>query len=285
MPRLGVITDELSEDLDHALAVCKELDIHVVELRSIWGTSIVDLADDQIARLETSLRDGGFSVAAIASPYLKCHLEEDKTVPAGPLHSAGQAPRSRQGEILERSLDLADRLDAPIVRAFSFWRLPDPIAARQEIRDVLQEATATVAKRGKLLGLENEHSCNIGTGGEAAWYLERIPDRTFGLIWDPGNEAALGSVPYPGGYEAVRERIHHVHLKDAAYISTETGFVRIGDGAIAYEDQFRAFVDDAYAGVLSLETHYRLDGDREAASRACISGIREIAALANLPLT
>ncbi len=42
MPRLGVITDEISEDFDHALAVCDELGIRDIELRSIWGKSIVD---------------------------------------------------------------------------------------------------------------------------------------------------------------------------------------------------------------------------------------------------
>jgi len=284
MPRLGVITDELSEDLDRALAICTELGIGTVELRSIWNTNIIDLDDDQIGQIEKMLRDGGFQVAAIASPYLKCHITEDDDAEIGNLHSAVVAPRSQQPAILERSLELADRLGAPMVRAFSFWRLEDPVAVRDDIHETLRAATETVAKRGKLLALENEHACNIATGAEAAWYLERIPDRTLGLIWDPGNEAALGSVPYPAGYDLVKDRIHHIHLKDAASISTETEFVRFGDGAIAYEEQFRALVADGYDGVLSLETHYRLADDREAASRESLDGIRTIAARAGLSL-
>src|SRR5215218_9885049 len=42
LARLGVITDEISEDFDHALAVSAELGIREIELRSVWGTSIVD---------------------------------------------------------------------------------------------------------------------------------------------------------------------------------------------------------------------------------------------------
>lgn len=283
MPRLGVITDEISEDLDHALAVCKELDINVVELRSVWGTNIVDLDDAQLTRLEATLRHEAMTVCAIASPFLKCHIDRDAPA-AGRLHSAGQATRGEQWGILETSLDLADRFDAPIVRAFSFWRLENPETVREDILDTLREATDRTSARGRLLGLENEHACNIATGEEATWYLDRIADRTLGIIWDPGNEAALGSVPYPHGYNAVRGRVHHVHLKDIARIGSESAFTTMGEGAIAYEDQFRALAADEYRGVLSLETHFKIEGDGEPATRACATGTRALAHAAGLDL-
>ncbi len=283
MPRLGVITDEISEDLDHALAVCKELDINVVELRSVWGTNIVDLDDAQLTRLEAALKQDDMTVCAIASPFLKCHIDRDAPA-AGRMHSAGKATRSEQWGILETSLDLADRFNAPVVRAFSFWRLEDPDSAGEDILDTLRDATDRTAARGRLLGLENEHACNIATGEEAAWYFDRIADRTLGIIWDPGNQAALGSVPYPHGYNAIRNRIHHVHLKDIARIERESAFTTMGEGAIAYEDQFRALVADGYKGVLSIETHFKIDGDGEPATRACTTGTRALARAAGLDL-
>jgi len=284
VPQLGVITDEISEDLDHALAVCKELGIQVVELRSIWNTNIIDLDDTQLARLEATLQQGGFTVCAIASPFLKCHIDHDAPA-AGRMHSAGQATRAEQWDILETSLDLADRFHAPIVRAFSFWRVEDPTAVRDDVLDTLRQATERTAKRGKLLGLENEHACNIATGEETAWYFERIPDRTLGVIWDPGNEAALGDVPFPDGYNAIRDRVHHVHLKDIAEIGDAAHFTTMGAGAIDYVGQFRALAADGYAGVLSLETHFKVEGDGEPATRACAAGTRELAARAGLSLS
>src|SRR5690606_11453857 len=97
----------------------------------------------------------------------------------------------------------------------SFWRVDDPTSVREETLDTLLDATDRVEKAGRLLGLENEHACNIATGKEAAWYLQRIPSRTLGLIWDPGNIAALGVQPTADEFHAVSGRIHHVHLKDA----------------------------------------------------------------------
>jgi len=281
--RLGVITDEITEDFDHALAVCAELGIRDIELRSLWNTSIIDHEEETIERVADALEKGGFSVIAIASPFLKCAIN-DEVASVGRTHSARETSREDQWNVLDRSLRVAEHLNAPIVRAFSFWRVEDPESVRDEVVEVLTEATARVNAAGKLLGLENEHACNVATGAESAWVFAQIPDRTLGLIWDPGNEAALGSEPFPDGYNAIRDRIHHVHLKDAVRIELNSAFTTIGEGVIPYEDQFRALAADGYDGVLSLETHFKIDGDGEAATRACAAGVRRLAAQAGLSI-
>ncbi len=283
MPRLGVITDEISEDFDHALAVCQQLGIKDIELRSIWGKSIVDHDEATVTRINDAVYRGDFRVACIASPFLKCHLN-DESAATGNTHSATEKSREEHWDILDRSLELAGQFDAPIVRAFSFWRVEEPESVRDEILDILTVATQHVSAAGKLLGLENEYACNVATGQESRWMLDRISNQVFGLIWDPGNEAALGSNPFPQGYEFVKDRIHHVHLKDPIAIERNAGFTRIGDGAIDYTGQFRALVRDRYDGVLSLETHYKVDGISEPGTRACAASTRILAQDAGMSL-
>lgn len=284
MVHLGVITDEISEDFDHALSVCTELGIRHLELRSIWNKSVVDLDPADLEKVKSKVTNGGFTVVSIASPFLKTHLSGEIAPAAGNTHSASSATRAQQGEVLERTLHAAHVLDASIVRTFSFWRLDDPEAARDEILEELTQATATVNAAGKLLGLENEHACNIATGAESKWYLDRIANPVFGLIWDPGNEAALGQNPVPAGYEAVKDRVHHVHLKDAISFDDGAGFTAVGDGAIDYIQQFQLLIRDRYEGVISIETHYRIDGEKEPATRATAAGIRRVAAEAGLTI-
>jgi len=281
MPRLGVITDEISEDFAHALAVCDELDIHDIELRSIWGKSIVDHEDTELDEIAKLIHKGGFRVTCIASPFLKCHINEE-SARVGNTHSAAERSKEEHWDILDRSLELASRFDAPIVRTFSFWRVDDPVSVRDEVLDVLRTATAHVSAAGKLLGLENEYACNVATGEESCWMLDRIPNQALGMIWDPGNEAALGSNPFPDGYEQVKNRIHHIHLKDPVAIEFSPKFTLIGDGAIDYHGQFAALTRDRYEGVLSLETHYTVDGEHEPGTRACAAAVREIAREAGL---
>lgn len=282
MNRLAVITDEISEDLSHVLEVCTELGIHDVELRSIDGASIVDHSPASLQQIKSMLTDGGFRVCSIASPFLKTHINDDH-VPVGNVHSAKELTREEHWDVLKRSLEVAHLLDAPIVRAFSFWRVADPESVRDDILETLTQATAIVRDSGKLLGLENEHACNIGSGTEAKWYLDRIDDPALGLIWDPGNIAALGVVPDKAQYDAVANRIIHVHVKDGNAIPADT-FVPPGDGVCDWESQLRWLHNGGYTGPLSLETHFSLDGSIEAGTRQIAAAMRDLAESAGMPL-
>lgn len=271
---LSVITDEVSPDLEHALSVCEELNVRAVELRVVGETNVVSHGEESLARIKGSLQERGFGVCAIAAPLFKCHLSSGDRAPRGETHSAAPATRDEQWEILERSLEVAGLLGAPLVRAFSFWRLPDPAIVREEVAGVLAEAVARADEAGLALALENEHECNVGTGAEAGWILDLIPSSAFGAIWDPGNEARMGSEPFPGGYGHVRGRVSHVHLKD---VDENGDWTRMGAGVIDYPGQLRALAEDGYAGALSIETHYSLpESGREGATRESVAAVRTI---------
>ncbi len=273
MPTLAVITDEISTDLSHALDVCDELGLSAVELRVVDRDNVVMLSDEHIDAISRLLRERGTSVVAIASPFLK-------TTYWGDDHQQHQ----EQLGILRRSIAIAKEVDAPIVRAFNFWRQDDPTELYDAALGALEEATTICRDSGVLLGLENEHACTAATGEEAAWFLDRMPDTTLGLIWDPGNEAVVGSNPFPEGHEHIKSRIHHLHLKDAA-IGHDPTFVIMGEGENDYVGQFRALAEADYQGALSLETHIgRSEEDKETATRAGIPAIRAIASKAGLNL-
>lgn len=252
--RLSVITDEISQDLDRALVVCGELGLREVELREVGGSSVVRLDRAELAGISRAFRSGGFSCPVIASPFLKT------------------PPHQVDWDVLERSFEAAHALDAGMVRTFSWLRQAEPSGLNNRLVEVLAEAHARTLAAGLTLALENEHACTIATGAEARPLLDSLPG--LGLIWDPGNEAMAGSRPFPGGYEAVRDRVLHVHLKDVG----GGAWVRIGSGEIDYGGQLRALADDGYSGCLSVETHYSLaDGGREPATRECVAALRAIA--------
>ena len=280
--RLSVITDEISQDLEAALGVCEDLGVRTVELRAVGGANIVSHDQSSLERIKGALQDRTFGVCAISSPFLKCHIRGDGA-PRGATHFAAPASREEQWDVLERSLNVARLLGAPVVRAFSFWRVPDPSSVRDEVVHVLAEAVERVERAGLELALENEHECNVGTGAEAQRVLDRIPSPSFGLIWDPGNEAMMGSEPFPGGYSHVRGRVSHVHLKD---VDDEGNWTKPGTGIIDYPGQLRALAEDGYAGVLSIETHYEIPGSGlEGATRESVAAVRALCEQAGVELS
>ena len=66
-----------------------------------------------------------------------------------------------------------------------------------------------------------------------------------------------------------------MELKDLG-IDPATGehhTVAVGDGVLPYMEIFEALARDGYKGVISMETHFSIDGSREKASRRSMQGI------------
>jgi sugar phosphate isomerase/epimerase len=279
--QLSVITDEIDDDLDRALAVCAELGIHTVELRSVGGRNVAELSPQDLVSTRHKLDRGGFRVCAVASPFLKCHRGE-RGAAGGALHAAAPHERHEQRAVLAHSLGAARVFFAPVVRAFSYWREETPVAAAAELGRELGAAAVEVSAVGQVLALENEHECNVGSGEELVDVLAHAT-RELGVIWDPGNAAMLDPAGFDGlgGFDAVRDRVVHVHLKD---VSPEGEWTRIGDGVVDHAALLRALDDAGYTGAVSIETHYLRDGSAEVATRECVESVRAIAASAGVEL-
>lgn len=275
--QISVITDEFTPDLERALDIMEEYGAAGAELRTIWDKNISEAPDEYIERAKRILRDRGVKVAGVASPFYKCDLEGAAPEgPAGPLHDASARGLGEQIAILNRCIEIAHRLDTPLVRVFTFWRR-GPLTP--EIEEQIVEAfiePAEIAKReGVTLVIENEHACYVGTGAETARLLSKIRSKNVQAVWDPGNAYFAGEVPFPMGYEEIRPFVAHVHAKDARKTGTGEEWCVIGEGDIDWAGQISALKTEGYNGYVSLETHYS-SPTKEAASRACLRALKRL---------
>lgn len=235
----------------------REFGVQYAELRSIWGRNILDMEEEELKKARQMLEEAGIKTACIASPLFKCHLFQEEK-PLGDLHLARERSLDEQWATLKRSLQLAHFFNAPIVRTFSFWRVCEPSEEIfRRIAPYLREAAEVAHREGIILALENEHSCFAGSGEETALLLSLVDSPYLKVIWDPGNAFFAGEVPYPYGYEKVKEHIVHIHIKDARLNkeTKEPEWALIGEGEIDFPAQFKALKEDGFEGVLSLETH------------------------------
>ncbi len=293
--QLAAITDEISQDFEHALDVLREYGATGAELRGLWGTNIADLSDEQVERARAALQARKMRVVGLATPFYKCDLNVDAPNPgeeSGPMHLAKPRGLDQQITMLKRCIDLAHRFDTTLLRVFAFWRkdaLTPEIEA--QIMNAYEVPLSLAAQAGVTLALENEGACFIGTGAEAARLAARINSPHLKICWDPGNAFYLGERAYPDGYEAVKPWIVHVHIKDAQTVETpdhgkKIRFCVVGEGEIDYPGQFTALKRDGYNGYVSLETHYVPErgsgpdgkGTPEDGSRPCLAYLQRIIA-------
>ena len=280
--KIGVISDEISEDFDHACyVISKQFGLHWVELREIWGKNLQTVSDDEIARAQKILTKYDLQVTDISSPLYKVDWPGAPHSQYGSkedLHGANETTFTQQQEVLERSISLAKQFKTNKVRCFDFWRIDDVKPYRKAINAKLQEAAEFAAKQDVLLVLENEFECNTATGREAAATLADIPSRTLALNWDPGNAVMRDELDaYPGGWDALpKDRIHHCHVKNA--VKDATGKIvwsPVDVGYIDWPAQFKALKAIDYSNAVNLETHWRGAGTPEASSIRSWEGMKK----------
>jgi len=280
--KIGVISDEVSEDFDHACyVISKQFGLHWVELREVWGKNLQTVSDDEIARAQKILVKYELQVTDISSPLYKVDWPEAPHSQYGSkedLHGADETKFNQQQEVLERSISLAKQFKTNKVRCFDFWRIDGVEPYRKAINAKLQEAAEFAAKQDVLLVLENEFECNTATGREAAATLAGIPSRNLALNWDPGNAVMRGELDaYPGGWDALpKDRIHHCHVKNA--VKDATGKIVWSPVDVGYLDwtaQFKALEEIGYANAVNLETHWRGAGTPEASSIRSWEGMKK----------
>jgi L-ribulose-5-phosphate 3-epimerase len=274
--KLGIITDEIADDFEKALDFISSYSLKWCELRDLWHKNIMNLAQADLDRARALIQEHHLQVSDIASPIFKYNLPE---MPAHQERSdTFQANFADQDSehLLQKSFELARFFGTTKVRIFSYWRVDDPNKAYPYVRDRLAKAAEVAGKNGILLVLENEHTCNVGTGKELGRILREINSPHLRGNWDPGNAAMLGEVPYPDGYMAVRGLFAHMHVKDVKKDpqSGKLQWAPVGGGFLDWRGQIKALVDDHYGGTMSLETHYRRpDGDKLESTRESLEGL------------
>ena len=107
MFKLGVVTDEISEDLQEAIEIAKSWELEYIELNKVWGKNICDLDEASLSKAIRVVRESGMTVTSIDSLTLRCNLDDDEEY-------------SRHIRHMMRSIERAPFFDTNVVRLFSF---------------------------------------------------------------------------------------------------------------------------------------------------------------------
>jgi sugar phosphate isomerase/epimerase len=278
--RLAVINDEITQDFEKACQIVSgDFGLRWIELRSMWDKNVTVLNAKEVEDAKKILDEHKLRVTDIASPLFKTDW------PGAPRSSQSETrdqfradfDAGAQDKLLERCISLCESFNTDRIRCFDYWRLDDLKPYRAAINAKLQKAVERCAKDNIVLLLENEMSCNTATGEESAAVLKAIPNKNFMLNWDPGNAAAIGSMPYPIGYHLLpKERIGHCHCKDVvSKPDHKYDWAPVGAGIVDWVGQLQALQRDGFHYGLSLETHWSGAGTPEASTRISMDGLKK----------
>jgi sugar phosphate isomerase/epimerase len=124
MLRLGAINDELSPVFERVLDLAVALGIQEIEIHSVGRKVIEKLETTEVRRVQQELAQRQLHVCNISSTvFLRCHLDDrDEEIPWRTPFRSIKGCYADHLRGLERALEIAQMLQAPLVRIFGFWQ-------------------------------------------------------------------------------------------------------------------------------------------------------------------
>lgn len=286
MPKLGVITDGISREFEHALTVMNETGLKYAELQYLWDKEVGDLNDAEITKAQSLIKSYEMQVSCVSRHNFAGMLVGDTEV--------GDENYNRHMNSLQRCIDMALELDTNVVRIMSFRR--EMILFGSMGADHWVTSTGAWDKLLKLLELpvklaeEKNINLVLETGNNAmvpsAWLgkklINDIGSDRLRILWDPANSLYANEPTYPDGWEALKDGyIGHFHIKDAkvnmAHAHVEFCEMGKGDMAPYLEPLANEMKLNNYNGYISLESVYRPEGGSfEDGYRASLPKFKEL---------
>jgi sugar phosphate isomerase/epimerase len=237
---LSGFVDEISDDFTEQCQVASGLGLRYVEVRSAWGTNILDLDDSQLAGVRETLDGYRLKVSSIGSPIGKISIDDEF-----PPHL----------ERMQHALEVAEILQAPYIRLFSFF-IPegtDPDSRRNEVLSRMSALAEAAADSDVILAHENEKEIYGDIPRRCLDILTSVSSPKLQLAWDPANFVQVGVRPFSEGYAMLRPHVGTIQIKDALLSDGSVVVAGAGDGEVP--ETVRALRADGFDGFFSLEPH------------------------------
>jgi sugar phosphate isomerase/epimerase len=237
---LSGFIDEISEDFREQCEVAAGLGLRYAEVRSAWGTNILDLDEGQLRMVRETLAEHGLSVSSIGSPIGKISIDDEF------------APHL---ERMRHAIEVANTLGAPYIRLFSFF-IPagtDPDSRREEVLNRMSALAELAASSDVILLHENEKDIYGDIPRRCLDIVTSVASPKLRLAWDPANFVQVGVRPFTEGYSLLRPHIGYIQIKDAVLSDGTVMVAGSGDGEVV--ETIRALRADGFDGFFSLEPH------------------------------
>ncbi|MBI3004495.1 MAG: sugar phosphate isomerase/epimerase [Ignavibacteriales bacterium] len=240
---LGIVNDEISLEFNEALRYGAQWGIHIYELRSLKSGRVPTVDPSELQEVINLVRDQRITISALSPGIFKHPLTRSREL------------EEELSDTLPRTIELAKRLTTRLILVFGFQRSGGGMEGEYQTTVNLMRRAANLAEKEDMrLAIENEPGFWCDSGKNTAKFIQDVGSASLGANWDPCNGYGTDERPFPEGYNAIKDFIFNVHVKD-----TQKGSlikcVPVGEGAIDWKGQLKALVKDKIVQHVTIETH------------------------------
>lgn len=286
MAKLGVITDGISTDFEHALQVMNKNNLNQAELQFLWDKEVGDLDKSEIQKAENLLKQYDMDVSCISRHnFAGIGVHEV---------SIGDSTYNQHMEKLKECIDMAHKLDSPLVRIMSFrkemvlfgehgaekWNVSD--GAWNKLVELMGPIVKLAKELDIMLVVETGNNAMITSCYLGKKLIDDLDTKHLKVLWDPANTLYCGENPSNNALDSMEGGyLGHVHMKDVevSIHQAKIKCVALGQGQMAPHLQKIAdrLNDIGYDGAMSLESVFRpKEGDFEDGFKASIAKFKQL---------
>ena len=265
MAKLGVITDGISLDLEHALKVMQKNGLNQAELQFLGDKEVGDLSADELMKTKQILDQYDMQVSCISRHNFAGLGVHEVTV--------GDTNYNHHMDKLKQCIEMAQQFNAPLVRIMSFrkemvlfgedgaekWNVS--AGAWEKLVELMGPVVELAKKENIMLVVETGNNAMITSCFLGCKLIDDLATDHLKILWDPANALYCGENPMDtfnsmsGGY------LGHIHMKDVnvAIHQARIKCVALGKGQMAPSlPQIAEKIKQMnYKGAISLESVYR----------------------------
>lgn len=239
------ISDEAGQPIDMQIKAHQDLGWAYMELRNVDGTNLTQISDADFDAVYDKVTDAGLKVSCFGSAVANW---------ARPITSDPQV----DVDDLARAIPRMHRFGTPFIRIMSYPNDKDnPIddaAWRAEAIRRVKELAKMAEDGGIILAHEN---CS-GWGGLSAdnsnILLGEVDSPALKVVYDTGNPVTYHQDAW-AYYEAVKDSICYVHIKDARVVDGKEQYCFAGEGRGFVKETVQDLLGRGYEGGFSIEPH------------------------------
>lgn len=238
---LSAFTDEYSKDMSKQIEGMLKNGIKYTELRGVNGKNVSALTDYEAKEVKNMLDANGLAVWSVGSPLGKIKLTDDINAHI---------------ELTKRVCQTACILGTPRIRVFSFYvpNTSNIAPYRSQVMEYMNMMLEASKPYGTILCHENEKGIY---GAKTEGVLDII--NTFGdeykHIFDPANFIQEDVTTYPDAFNALKDHIYYMHIKDAR---ADKSIAPAGKGIGGISSIIKELDKKDGTFVLTVEPHLRI---------------------------
>ena len=239
---IGIVTDEVSRNLDEALDVCHEWGLNHFELREGGEGRAPAFTPEEFKRIDRLVEHGGH-ITAVSPGIFKGHIED-------------KAKWIQEAEdTFPRAIEMAQRFECRTLIAFGF----EACDGSRENRLLVLKAFEMIAEQAEAanvrIAIENEPGFWIDRPEESVSLLEEIGHPSLKLNWDAANLHWGGMEPNDEAIGQLKDYIINLHVKDYAPGDDENPWKPLGEGIVPWKDLLPEIMEYVPLSHVTLETH------------------------------